>query len=53
MNKLQNDGTLSVQAVAWACDYRSMGLFSADFKRRFGLPPHRCAAGDVKEQASR
>lgn len=30
---------LSVRAVALSCGYRHAGLFSADFKRRFGMTP--------------
>lgn len=35
----QGDRQPSIRAIAWACGYRHMGLFSADFKRRFGCTP--------------
>jgi len=31
--------TLSIAEVALACGYRHVGLFSSDFKRRFGVKP--------------
>ena len=31
--------TLSIKAVALGCGYRHLGLFSSDFKRRYGLTP--------------
>lgn len=37
----QEDPPPSVQAVALACGYRNLSLFSGDFKRRFGISPFR------------
>ena len=40
MEQLQAaDRPASIQAVALACGYRNSGLFSQDFKRKFGLSP--------------
>lgn len=40
IEQLRNgDRSWSVQAVALRCGYRSLSLFSADFKRQFGLSP--------------
>ncbi|MFM7641266.1 MAG: helix-turn-helix domain-containing protein, partial [Cyanobium sp.] len=40
IDQLRNgDRSWSVQAVALRCGYRSLSLFSADFKRQFGLSP--------------
>jgi transcriptional regulator GlxA family with amidase domain len=40
MDQLQREGpAASIRAVALACGYRQTSQFSADFKRRFGLPP--------------
>ncbi len=35
----ESDGFCKVEAVAQGCGYRSMNLFSADFKRHFGVFP--------------
>ncbi|MFM7393280.1 MAG: helix-turn-helix domain-containing protein [Cyanobium sp.] len=32
-------GGSSIRAVALACGYRHMGLFSSDFRKHFGLTP--------------
>ena len=32
-------GRLSIKALALGCGYRHTGLFSTDFKRRFGVTP--------------
>jgi len=34
-----------IRAIAWACGYRHLGLFSADFKRRFGCSPSQLRRG--------
>jgi AraC-like DNA-binding protein len=40
MARLEQGGRgCSVRAVALACGYQHMGLFSSDFKKRFGLTP--------------
>lgn len=45
LERLEADGAQSIQAVALACGYRHMGLFSADFKRRFGVSPSQVRRG--------
>jgi AraC-like DNA-binding protein len=35
----ESDGSCKVEAVAQGCGYRSMDLFSADFKRHFDVSP--------------
>jgi AraC-like DNA-binding protein len=40
MAQLEQGGRgCSIRAIALACGYRHMGLFSSDFKKRFGLTP--------------
>ena len=40
MERLElSQGQASVRAIALACGYRHMGLFSTDFKQRFGVLP--------------
>lgn len=41
----EGDGSISVQAIALGCGYRSLSLFSADFKRQFGCSPSRARRG--------
>jgi AraC-like DNA-binding protein len=36
---------VSIKTIALACGYRHMGLFSGDFKRRFGVSPSAVPAG--------
>ncbi|QVL52710.1 MAG: helix-turn-helix transcriptional regulator [Cyanobium sp. M30B3] len=35
----QGGRSCSIRAIALACGYRHMGLFSSDFRKRFGLTP--------------
>ena len=52
MAQLEQGGRgCSIRAVALACGYRHMGLFSSDFKKRFGLTPsavHFAGGGDTQ-----
>jgi AraC-like DNA-binding protein len=48
MAQLEQGGrSCSIRAIALACGYRHMGLFSSDFKKRFGLSPSAARGGGI------